>query len=73
MDLWQGSNRWFRHVHYMNSLKLAQQQYMRVRSSTLQPSSHTSNVVEGVGHDHSLIFLSAVGLDALWGSDDGLQ
>jgi hypothetical protein len=69
MDLWQGSNRWFRHVHYMNSLKLLQQQPKGVQLA--QQPAHTSDVVEGVGHDHSLIYLSTVGLKALWGTDDG--
>ena len=34
------------------------------------PSIHTSNVVEGVGHDHSLMYLSQVGMQALWNPMD---
>lgn len=46
MDELQGSNRWDRHVRYMKSLEL------------VGIHKHVSRVVEGVGHDHALMFTS---------------
>lgn len=59
-DQLQGSNRRERHDRYMASLDLLNIPYHRL-------------VVPGVGHDHSLMFNSANGLKALFGTldDDG--
>jgi len=53
MDELQGSNRWERSLHHLESLK------------QLGIFKHKRIVVEGVGHDHSLIFTSPEGLQAL--------
>jgi hypothetical protein len=54
MDELQGSNRWERNTRYVHSLR------------KLGISSHERRVVQGVGHDHSLIFTSRIGLSALF-------
>ena len=58
-DECQGPNRWERHLRYMASLKLV------FDGNTT--SNHTSIIIPGVGHDHSLIFNSPDGLEALFG------
>jgi hypothetical protein len=52
-DIWQGRNRWERHVHYLISLDRLGVDYREY-------------IVPGVGHDHSLIFTSAEGLRAIF-------
>jgi hypothetical protein len=56
MDMLQGSTRWERNLHYVTSLR-------RLGIETQQ-----RRVVNGVGHDHSLIFTSTCGLEALFPS-----
>jgi pimeloyl-ACP methyl ester carboxylesterase len=53
MDMLQGSTRWERNMHYVTSLR------------RLGIKTHQRRVVNGVGHDHSLIFTSTYGLEAL--------
>jgi hypothetical protein len=57
MDLLQGSTRWERYHRYLSSLQ-------RIGL----PSEHS--IVEGVGHDHSLLFQSPEGLRALFSLDE---
>ena len=54
MDELQGASRWDRHNQYVESLEL------------VGITSHQSLVVEGVGHDHALIFTSTVGQSVLF-------
>ena len=54
-DLMQGTDRWDRHLRYMESLKLVG-----------IVDNHTSQTVEGVGHDHALMFTSLVGRSVLF-------
>mmetsp|Transcript_13386 Transcript_13386/g.29067 ORF Transcript_13386/g.29067 Transcript_13386/m.29067 type:complete len:506 (-) Transcript_13386:111-1628(-) len=55
MDMLQGSNRLERSWNYFHSLKAL---YGRQR--------HTRTVIDGVGHDHSLMFTSREGIAAIW-------
>jgi len=59
MDMMQGANRWQRNLRYVHSLR-------KVGITTQK-----RRVVQGVGHDHSLIFASSVGLDALFPDANG--
>ena len=54
MDELQGSSRWDRHVHYVESLEL------------VGIESHEHFVVEGVGHDHAAMFTSSVAVSVLF-------
>ena len=54
MNMLQGSNRWERNLRYCTSLR------------RLGIKTHKRWVVSGVGHDHSLIFTSPSGLEALF-------
>jgi hypothetical protein len=57
MDLLQGLTRWERFHHYISGLKLVE-------------LDAVGRVVQGVGHDHSLIFQSPEGIRALFGLID---
>jgi len=57
MDELQGGNRWERHERYVQSLRKFPRSSFIVRSV----------VVPGVGHDHSLVFNSDEGLEAIFG------
>jgi pimeloyl-ACP methyl ester carboxylesterase len=59
MDELQGSNRLERNTHYMGSLR---------RIGIWE--HHTQRVVEGVGHDHALMFQSTEGLKAVFDIHD---
>jgi pimeloyl-ACP methyl ester carboxylesterase len=58
MDMLQGANRWERSARYYSSLRL-----LGIWKH------HHRQVVKGVGHDHSLMFQSPVGLEALFGGE----
>ena len=58
MDMMQGATRWERNARYVNSLR------------NLGINTHERGVVQGVGHDHSLIFTSPTGLSALFPNID---
>lgn len=58
MDELQGSSRLDRHFIYVESLRL------------VGIETHEHLVVEGVGHDHALMFTSSVALSVLFPSDD---
>jgi pimeloyl-ACP methyl ester carboxylesterase len=58
MDELQGSSRLDRHFLYVESLKL------------VGIETHEHIIVEGVGHDHALMFTSSVALSFLFPSDD---
>jgi pimeloyl-ACP methyl ester carboxylesterase len=58
MDMLQGANRWERSARYYASLRL-----LGVWRH------HHRQVVKGVGHDHSLMFQSPGGLQALFGGE----
>jgi pimeloyl-ACP methyl ester carboxylesterase len=59
MDEFQGSNRLQRNAHYMESLR---------RIGIWE--NHRQRVVDGVGHDHALMFQSTEGLEALFNVQD---
>ena len=60
-DELQGSNRWARHERYIQML----------RWNDINVTAHYQKgvVVPGVGHDHSLMFSSPQGLQAIFGDD----
>jgi len=61
MDELQGKNRFDRSLLYLHSL---------VNLSSTEPGgwkNHQRHVVEGVGHDHSLMWTSQNGIDAIFG------
>jgi pimeloyl-ACP methyl ester carboxylesterase len=60
MDNLQGSNRIERNERYMSSLRMIGIW-----------KNHARRVVEGVGHDHSLMFQSQIGLESVFGEWDG--
>ncbi len=67
-DELQGSNRYERHIRYWNSLdrtNLPQEAPRRVS----RQHKHRRVVVPNVGHDHSMMFQSAEGIDAIYNHD----
>ena len=56
-DMLEGGNRWERHQNYVASLQWIH-----------HAGRHQSVVVQGVGHDHSLMFQSQQGIEAMFGS-----
>jgi pimeloyl-ACP methyl ester carboxylesterase len=58
MDMLQGANRWERSARYYSSLRL-----LGIWKH------HHRQFVKGVGHDHTLMFQSPVGLEALFGEE----
>jgi pimeloyl-ACP methyl ester carboxylesterase len=58
MDELQGPDRWDRHLRYVESLRL------------VGIESHASLIVQGVGHDHALMFTSAVAQSSLFPTTD---
>jgi hypothetical protein len=60
MDELQGHNRFERNARYTSSLRL---------SGIFQ--NHARRVTDGVGHDHSLMFQSQIGLESVFGEWNG--
>ena len=65
-DLLQGSNRYERSQRYYESLQNIILVQPRWTSSNKTLKNHLHYVVRGVGHDHSLMFQSEVGLHAVF-------
>jgi pimeloyl-ACP methyl ester carboxylesterase len=61
MDMVQGVNRWERNWHYFQSLAL------------VNVTRHRRLVILGVGHDHSLMFHSPHGLEAMFGGSNNIS
>jgi len=57
MDRLEGCNRWERNLRYLSSLRLV-------------GVSHERMIVPGVGHDHSFMFNSVQGLQAIFGGPE---